>query len=98
MPPNISQASYNVYYQHLVDAAEHPDSHLLQLYDTEAGKMAAIAVWCSTKPTSGEEWERKSEKRQMAYPDAQQDIVGPFLREKGEARKRVMGQRRWWGE
>ena len=97
LPNGKGQEGYDKLYKDLNDLAEDQDSHLLQLYDTDAGKMAAIGVWKYTKPMSDEEWDRRSDERQNAYPDARQEIAQPFLRKEGEARKNIMGQERWWG-
>ncbi len=98
LPNGMGQASYDTLYRTLLDSVEDQDSDCLQLYDTEANKMAAVAVWCWTKSTSDEEWDRKAEERLKAYPDARQEVLQPFLRTGGEMKKKAMGQRRWWGE
>ena len=96
-PNGMGQASYDKIYKGLLDSADDPDSHLLQLYDTETKKMAAYAVWCWTKPLSDEEWEKKSEERYDVYPDARQDVLKPFMVKEMAAKRKVMGNTRWWG-
>ena len=89
--------SCDIIYQGVLDSADDPDSHLLQLYDTEAGKMAAYSVWTWTKPVNDEEWKKKLEERLEAYPDARQEVLRPFLMREMAAKQKVMRNGRWWG-
>ena len=96
-PNGMGQATRDKIYSGLLESADDPDSHLLQLYDTEAGKMAAFAVWSWTKPVSDEEWKWKLAKRLDSYPDARQEIVRPFVVNEMTAKQKIMGNGRWWG-
>ena len=97
-PNGMGQATYEKIYNGYLEAADDPDSHLLQLYDIETKKMAAYAIWRWTKPASDEEWKSKLEERYDAYPDARQDVLRPFLTKEMTAKQKVMGNTRWWGK
>ena len=75
-----------------------PDAHCLQIYDTDAQRMAGFAIWLYTKSKNDEEWASSLAERIAAFPGARQDLLVPFLERTVEAKKAVMGDQRWWGE
>ena len=96
-PNGMGKVSGDKICQSLLNSADDPDSHLLQIYDTGAGQMAAFALWAWTKPVSDEEWKSKQAERLDAYPDARQEVPRPFLVREMAAKQKVMGNGRWWG-
>ena len=76
-----------------------PECSAVQIYDTSAQKMAALALWNYTRPKNDEEWDREAVER----PDSlgtlsptSKDIIVPFLLEETAAKRRIMGSTRWW--
>lgn len=80
-------------------AVDDPDSYPMHVYDTDAGKMAAIAIWKYTKAMTDEDWRRELEEVPgvNAFPDARQDVLRPFFCAEQAARRQLMKGERWWG-
>ena len=84
--------------QELIRATDDEDDFLIQLWDTESNRMAAFALWLLTKSMTEETWDQQLQDRIAMYPDARQDVLLPFLKMENEAKRKVMGMGRWWGE
>lgn len=80
-----------------IKAIDDPDSHALKVVDTDTGEMAAVAVWAHTKAMSDEDWEHERAHLTERYPDARNDIGEEFLLKEWEAKRKIMGNTRWWG-
>ncbi len=79
------------------NALDDTDSHVLQIYDTDAGRMAAYAIWVYTKPKTDDQWEEQLQARYKMFSEARQDRIIPFLQQESAAKHKVMGKGRWWG-
>lgn len=79
-------------------AQEDPDSFSIQIYDTDAGRMAAYAVWVYTKAMSDDDWKNETEELFGAFPEApRQDVVIESVKQGQAIKQRVMGHEWWWG-
>ena len=77
-----------------------PENSAIQIYDTDAQKIASFALWNYTPPMSDEDWDREAAERPYAFgpllPESR-DLCAPFLVQETLAKRRVMGNgARWW--
>lgn len=82
----------------IAESAEDPDAHMVRLYDSDAEKMAAFAIWRYTKAMTEKPLHERVEQKLELYFEGNPKILRPYFTEEYKARERVMGESRWWGQ
>ena len=99
LPTAMSQVSIEKIVEERQKAVDDPDKYAFKVIDTDNNdKMAGCAVWEYTEAMTDEDWERAKEEAPKAYPEARHDILDEFIAKEQEARRRIMGHKRWLGE
>lgn len=80
------------------EAFDNPDSHMMQIYDTDTNRLAAYCLWIHTPEMTEEKWDKKLEERLGYFSDAKQELLRPLLEQENAAKRKVMGSGRWWGK
>ena len=98
-PNGVSQTGFEKLVASAQKAVDDPDKHALKIVDTDNNdRMAGCAVWAYTKARTNEDWDRAREEMASEFPDANMDILQPFLDKNQDSQRRIKGHARWWGE
>ena len=92
------ESTTQVITQEYTQLADDPDSYLIQIWDTDANRMAGFAVWQFTKSMTEEQWDERLKQRLRMYSDAKHEILDPFIRMENAVKRKIMGSGRWWGK
>ena len=72
------------------------DSFPMKVVDIATGALAACAVWVYTKAMTNENWDQDLEEALKKYPEANHDILDPYLIKEQEAKRKIMGNGKRW--
>ena len=75
---------------------ENADTFPMKVYDTDTGALAACAVWVYTKAMTDEDWNQDLKEALTKYPEANHDILDPYLIREYESKRKIMGNGRRW--